>query len=603
MKKVHTFHIPVMGIGFTLDTPFRVSKYGIDSVVSLVDDILIEKIRKVYCQKFEIPYHEISEKIEDFRAKRITSYLNLMNELTSRKFEEMKTAVNDKKNEIIEYFSMLPEASAIKQEFEGLKGKYLNFNEIKSWLKENMSIGKIDVNIMTKIDKDNYRKGEKLPPEYNDAHAALRGFANSDLDASLVFSAGMNPRLYSYLENFDDFYPDANGYIKKRVVLKVSDYRSALIQGKFLAKKGIWVSEFRIESGLNCGGHAFATDGYLMGPILEEFKGNRLELTGILNDILIQGLKAKGKTLPGKVLSFRLTAQGGVGNSEEHEFLLDHYQLDSVGWGSPFLMVPEAVSIDRPTMKQLIAASEEDLYLSDISPLGVPFNSLRGNTKDLEKISLAKAGNPGSKCPKRYLVSNTEYTERSICTASRQFQRKKISELEQLPLSPEEFQAAKGKVIDKSCICVGLGTAALKVHKLDTSVEGDGISVCPGPNAAYFSKELSLRQMVDHIYGRIDVIDNAERPHVFVKELRLYMQYLKTKMKESFPADNKKQERYFLNFTQNLLNGIHYYEHLFDSLGGRFSASKAVILQELKASKDKLEKIKETMKNPVLLGV
>lgn len=50
----------------------------------------------------------------------------------------------------------------------------------------------------------------------------------------------------------------------KKVVIKVSDYRSALIQGKYLAKKGIWVSEFRIESGLNCGGHAFATDGYLL---------------------------------------------------------------------------------------------------------------------------------------------------------------------------------------------------------------------------------------------------------------------------------------------------------------------------------------------------
>ena len=44
----------------------------------------------------------------------------------------------------------------------------------------------------------------------------------------------------------------------------MSDFRSALIQGKFLAKKGLEVAEFRIESGLNCGGHAFATDGHLM---------------------------------------------------------------------------------------------------------------------------------------------------------------------------------------------------------------------------------------------------------------------------------------------------------------------------------------------------
>ena len=60
----------------------------------------------------------------------------------------------------------------------------------------------------------------------------------------------------------------------KKIILKVSDYRSAIIQGKFFAKKGLWVSEYRIESGLNCGGHAFPTQGYLMGPILEEFKKN-----------------------------------------------------------------------------------------------------------------------------------------------------------------------------------------------------------------------------------------------------------------------------------------------------------------------------------------
>ena len=45
----HTFHIPVMGIGFTIDTPIKVAHLGISSVISLVDDILIEKIRKHYC--------------------------------------------------------------------------------------------------------------------------------------------------------------------------------------------------------------------------------------------------------------------------------------------------------------------------------------------------------------------------------------------------------------------------------------------------------------------------------------------------------------------------------------------------------------------------
>ena len=29
LRSAHTFHIPVMGTGFTIDTPLRVAKYGI----------------------------------------------------------------------------------------------------------------------------------------------------------------------------------------------------------------------------------------------------------------------------------------------------------------------------------------------------------------------------------------------------------------------------------------------------------------------------------------------------------------------------------------------------------------------------------------------
>ena len=73
-----------MGIGFTLDTPLKVSPFGMDSVISIVDDRLIERMRKMYCEKFQLPYEAITEKIDDFRAKRITSYLNLINQLADR---------------------------------------------------------------------------------------------------------------------------------------------------------------------------------------------------------------------------------------------------------------------------------------------------------------------------------------------------------------------------------------------------------------------------------------------------------------------------------------------------------------------------------------
>ena len=598
MSKTHTFHIPVMGIGFTIDTPLKVSQFGINSVISLVDDILLEQLRKVYCNKFKRPYEEISEKTKDYRAKRVTSYLNLINELAEEKFEHFRSAAIDAGNDIREFFHHLPDSSTLKKEFRELTSKYLNLDEIRSWLKDNLSMGSIDVNIMTKLDKENYNKQEKLSVEYNDAHASLRGFANSELKSTIVLSAGMNPRLYSYIEQFEDFYPNKDGFIKKKIALKVSDYRSALIQGKFLAKKGIWVSEYRVESGLNCGGHAFATDGYLMGPILDEFKQHRDELHKSTFEILAQALEAKNKPVPG-TLELKLTAQGGVGTSEEHQFLLEHYNVDSVGWGSPFLLVPEATNVDEKTRVQLEEAREQDLYLSGISPLGVPFNNLRNNSKDLEKMEWLKSGKPGSPCPKKYLISNTEFTEKSICSASRQYQVFKFRELEEANLSTEEYKVRYDIINEKSCICVGLGTAALLVNNVDTNKLGNGVSICPGPNIAYLNKTVSLKRMIDHIYGRDNVISRTDRPNVFIKELKIYIDFLKNKIDETKASMTQKQEKYLQNFAKNLREGINYYHQLFNDFKDRFTDSKSTILNDLETSKIALNRLNEEIEKPV----
>jgi hypothetical protein len=576
-----------MGIGFTIDTPLKVSQYGIDSVISLVDDILLERLRKMYCGKYKIPYNEIAEENEDFRAKRITSYLNTINNLARKKFEELKNATIEKFNEIKKYFNMLPDISTIKQEFKKLTAKYTNFNEIKKWIKDNLSMGSFEVNIMTKLDKENYIKEEKLPIEYNDAHAALRGYANSDLNSSIVFSAGMNPLLYGYLENFEDFYPNKNGEIKKKIVIKVSDYRSAVIQGKMLAKRGLWVSEYRIESGLNCGGHAFATKGYLIGPILAEFRDKRKELIQLIHDIFVKALSNKKRSIPETKLSLKITAQGGVGTAEEHQFLIDHYQVDSVGWGTPFLLVPEVTTIDDSTLNKLIEAKEDDLYLSNISPLNIPFYNLKGNTKDLEKLSLIVKGKPGSPCHKKFLALNKEFTKKSICESSQQYQYLKLKELDKENPS-SKYQIKYDEIVEKSCICVGLGTSALLVNNLDTRIERDGVSVCPGPNLAYFSKIMSLKEITDHIYGRTNMITRTDRPNMFIKELNIYIDFLKNKIEETRVSMTIIQERYLLTFVKNLKEGIDYYYRLFTGLKDIFEDIKSSILSDLDTSKKNL---------------
>lgn len=591
MSNTHSFHIPVMGIAYTIDTPLKVAQYGIDSVISLVDDILLEKLRKMYCEKYEVPYEEITEKIEDFRAKRITSYLNLMNDLVQQKFDELKMATYEKGNELKKYLEMLPDSSTVKQELQRFDSSKFSFEEVGNWLKNHLSMGSIDVNIMTKVDKENYRNKEKLPTEFNDAHAALRGFANSNLSSSVILSAGMNPRLYSYIENFDDFYPNEKGEIKKKIVLKVSDYRSALIQGKFLAKKGLWVSEYRIESGLNCGGHAFATDGYLLGPVLAEFKNNRNDLIQAVQTVLIKALTSKDRTIPTDNLPLKITAQGGVGTSEEHQFLLDYYHIDSVGWGSPFLLVPEATTVDNATLDKLAKAKEKDLYLSNISPLGIPFNSLKGNTKDKEKQALIDKGRPGSSCPKKYVELNKDFGDKALCTASRQYQHLKLKALDSEDLSNEAYQKRFDEITDKSCICVGLGTASLLKYDLDTKTEKEGVSVCPGPNIAYFSEIVSLKSMISHIYGRENTMAHIDRPNMFVKELNIYLDYFKVEIFKSADKLNRKQEKYLKRFGQNLETGIDYYNQVFESANNTFNGTKTAILQDLKNGKQVLKSL------------
>ncbi len=597
MKKKHSFHIPVMGIGYTIDTPLKVSHLGMDSVISLVDDILLEKLRKMYSEKFEIPYKEITDKIDDFRAKRITSYLNLINDLVDEKIESFKTITSEKSNELIEYLNMLPNSSTLIDDFKKLTTTNFNAIDIKKWISNNLHKGSIDVNIMTKVDKDNYKNNEKLPVEYNDAHAAVRGFAKSDLNSSLILSAGMNPRLYGFLEEFEDFFPDENGFIKKKIVLKVSDYRSALIQGKYLAKKGIWVSEYRIESGLNCGGHAFATDGYLLGPILEEFKTNREEMVSTIYDLLVNALSDKNRTIPNTQLPIKITAQGGVGTSEEHEFLIDNYDVDSVGWGSPFLLVPEVTSVDNSTLNKLADAKEEDLYLSHISPLGVAFNNLKGNTKDAEKLALIEKGRPGTVCTKKYVAMNTEFSDKGNCTASRQYQRLKIKELDTENLSKEAYKTKFDKIVEKACICVGLGTSALLTHNVETKSEGTGVAVCPGPNMAYFSKQMSLKDMTNHIYGRSNMLSGNYRPNMFIKELNIYLDYLKKQIEDAQSEMTKKQEKYLQKFANNLNEGIQYYDGLFSGLKDQFNDTKSNILSELAFSKKQLQALKIRIDN------
>ena len=590
LKPLHTFHIPVMGLAYTIDSPIRVAKYGISSVISIMDDELIEKMNAFYSKKFDLPYQEITQKIHDYRAERITSYLNLVDKIVKEKFENFKTELSESKLALENYIAMLPNKSEIKAGLQNLLEDGFTFKEnIKNYLEKNLYPGDIDVNIMTKLDKDNFSKDEQLPIIFNDAHAALRGFVNSTLESSVVLSAGMNPRLYSYFESFPAFYPDINNKLKKKITLKVSDFRSAIIQGNFLAKKGLWVSEYRIESGLNCGGHAFATEGYLLGPILEEFKQKKEQLIQSAHELMIKALGQKGTPIPSQPLDLKITVQGGVGTAEEHDFLMDYYNVDSVGWGSPFLLVPEATSVDFHTRNLLAAAKEDDLYLSHISPLGIPFNTLRGTTNEKLKLKRIEESKAGSSCPKRFLALSKEYDAKGICTSSKKYQDLKLDELQlqAASLSAEAFQKKKNSITEKACLCVGLANASYLENDIKIKGQAQGVIICPGPNMAYFDHEVSLATMVKHIYGNTSILGVGNRPNLLVKELKMYLDYLKNEIESVSDEITAGQIKKWNSFKNNLLLGIGYYEDLF-STTPFFESIKNEILSQFDSYKIEL---------------
>ena len=93
-KPLHNFHIPVMGLAYTIDSPIRVAQYGISSVVSIIDDEIIEKMKNFYSSKFNLNYVSISTRVEDYRAKRITAYLDMLDDIVTEKFEAFKEEIS-----------------------------------------------------------------------------------------------------------------------------------------------------------------------------------------------------------------------------------------------------------------------------------------------------------------------------------------------------------------------------------------------------------------------------------------------------------------------------------------------------------------------------
>ena len=241
---------------------------------------------------------------------------------------------------------------------------------------------------------------------------------------------------------------------------------------------------------------------------------------------------------------------------------MHHYHTNGTGWGSPFLLVPEVTNVDENTLQQLATAVPEDYYLSNASPLGIPFNNFAKSTSEQQRLKRIEDGKPGSPCYRKFLASNTEFTEKPICTASRQYQHLKIKQLKDQQLPEHEFDVKYKEITDKACLCTGLSAPALIKNNIEPAYKLKTVAICPGPNLAYFSGVFSLKQMVDHIYGRANILNTVKRPNMFVNELGMYVAYLKKEVEKSIASLNNNKIRYLKNFQTNLLEGVNHYKKL-----------------------------------------
>jgi hypothetical protein len=95
--------------------------------------------------------------------------------------------------------------------------------------------------------------------------------------------------------------------------------------------------------------------------------------------------------------------------------------------------------------------------------------------------------------------------------------------------------------------------------------------------------------MVDHIYGRNNVLNATPRPNMFMAELEMVIDYFRGEIKKSLPAPNEIRIKYLNEFKSNLLNGIAYYEKLVPEMTEAGQAYQTAMSEELQAHRTDLE--------------
>ena len=100
-----------------------------------------------------------------------------------------------------------------------------------------------------------------------------------------------------------------------------------------------------------------------------------------------------------------------------------------------------------------------------------------------------------------------------------------------------------------------------------------------------------MRTMVDHIHGRLSLLNENLRSHMFVNELVLYVKYLQREIDQVRDELTEKQHKYFEKFRTNLLNGIKYYEELIPALNDHRLPNMETFMDDLQRHANTLKSL------------
>ena len=132
---------------------------------------------------------------------------------------------------------------------------------------------------------------------------------------------------------------------------------------------------------------------------------------------------------------------------------------------------------------------------------------------------------------------------------------KKIKEISKDVLNEVENALGQAKITIKTCLCDHLGNGAL----INLGIKKEGMApqaVCPGQNISWFNRKYSLIEMMEHFYNKKESLISKDRPHMFAKEIQMYVDYYDKLVKES--DLNERVSKTLKEFYENLKSGMEY---------------------------------------------